>query len=56
MPRKHYKPDEIVAKLWQVDVLVLQGRSVADAVRGVGVIEVTYYLYGRLTLCKPILS
>jgi hypothetical protein len=50
MPRKHYKPYEIVAKLRQFDVLVSQGRSVADAVRAVGVAEVTYYLYGRLTL------
>jgi putative transposase len=56
MPRKHYKPDEILAKLRQVDVLVSQGRSVADAVRAAGVTEVTYYLYGRLTLCKPILN
>jgi hypothetical protein len=26
MPRKQYKPEEIVAKLRQVDVLVSQGR------------------------------
>jgi len=37
------KPEEIVAKLRQVDVLVSQGRSVADAVRSIGVTEVTYY-------------
>ena len=43
MPRKRYKPEEIVAKLRQVDVLVAQGRSVADAVRAIGVTEVTYY-------------
>ena len=30
MPRKHHKPEEIVAKLRQVDVLTSQGRSVAD--------------------------
>ncbi len=35
------KPEEIVAKLWQVDVLVSQGRTVADAVRSIGVTEVT---------------
>jgi hypothetical protein len=33
MPRKRHKPEEIVAKLHQVDVLVSQGQSVADAVR-----------------------
>ena len=29
MPRKRYKPEEIVAKLRQVDVLVSQGASYA---------------------------
>jgi hypothetical protein len=37
MPRKRHKPEEIVAKLRQVDVLVSQGQSVADAVRSIGV-------------------
>ena len=43
MPRKRHKPEEIVAKLRRVDVLVSQGQSVADAVRGIGVTDVTYY-------------
>ena len=43
MPRKSYKPEEIVAKLRQVDVLTSQGRSVAEAIRSIGVSEVTYY-------------
>ena len=43
MPRKRHKPEEIVAKLPQVDVLVSQGQGVADAVRSIGVTEVTYY-------------
>jgi putative transposase len=43
MPRKRHKPEEIVAKLRQVDVMVSQGQSVADAVRMIGVTEVTYY-------------
>jgi putative transposase len=43
MPRKVYKPEEIVAKLRQVDVLTSQGQSAADAIRGIGVSEVTYY-------------
>jgi len=43
MPRKQYKPEEIVAKLRQVDVLSLQGQSVAEAIRSIGVSEVTYY-------------
>src|SRR5262245_50820831 len=43
MPRKSYKPEEIVAKLRQVDVLTWQGQSAADAIRSIGVSEVTYY-------------
>jgi putative transposase len=43
MPRKRHKPEEIVAKPRQVDGLVAQGQSVADAVRAIGVTEVTYY-------------
>ena len=43
MARKRHTAEEIVAKLRQVDVLTSQGRSVADAVRAIGVSEVTYY-------------
>ena len=43
MPRERHKPEEIVAELRQVDVLVSQGQGVADAVRSTGVTEVTYY-------------
>jgi hypothetical protein len=43
MSRKRHKPEEIVAKLRQVDVLTAQGTPVADAVRSIGVAEVTYY-------------
>ena len=44
--RKGHQPEEIVAKLRQVDVLVWQGQSVADAVRSTGVSEVTCYSVG----------
>ncbi len=43
MPRKRPTPEEIVAKLRQIDVLLSQGKSVADAVRSIGTTEVTYY-------------
>ncbi len=43
MPRKRHKPEEIVAKLRQVDVLVSQGKAVADAVCDIGVAAVTCY-------------
>src|ERR1700732_1937017 len=43
MPRKIYKPEEIVAKLRQVDVLTSQGQGVAEAIRSIGVSAGTYY-------------
>ena len=43
MLKKRHKPEEIVAKLRQVEVLTSQGKSVADAIRTIGVTEVTYY-------------
>lgn len=46
-PKKIHKPEEVVAKLRQVDVLVSQGRTTADAIRSIGVTEVTYYRWRR---------
>src|SRR5262245_60145579 len=43
MAGKRYKPEEIVAKLRQVDGLVSQGQNMVDAIRQIGVSEVTYY-------------
>jgi putative ubiquitin-RnfH superfamily antitoxin RatB of RatAB toxin-antitoxin module len=40
MASKKRRPEEAVAKLRQVDVLVSQGQSVAEAIRAVGVTEV----------------
>jgi hypothetical protein len=50
MARKRHTPDEIVAKLRQVDVLVSQGQAVAaaEAVRSIGVSEETVPACGRL--------
>jgi hypothetical protein len=39
MGRKRHKPEEIVAKLRQVDVLASQGQSMAEAIRSIGVTE-----------------
>jgi putative transposase len=54
MARKHHKPEEIVAKLRQVEVLQGHGKSVVEAVRSIGVTEQTYYRwrseYGGLKL------
>src|ERR687884_286200 len=47
MASKKHRPEEAVAKLRQVDVLVSQGQSVAEAIRAIGVTEVTYYRWRR---------
>ena len=68
MPKKRHKAEEIVAKLRQVEVLSAQGQSIAEAIRSIGVTEVTYYRwrseYGglkgdqvkRLAVSSPTLS
>jgi hypothetical protein len=43
MAKKRHTAEEIVAKLRQGDVLIAQGRQVADAVRSIGVTKVIYY-------------
>ena len=43
MAGKRSTPEQTVAKLRQVEVLTGQGKSVAEAVRAIGVTEVTYY-------------
>jgi putative transposase len=54
MGQKHHKPEEIIAKLRQVEVLTGQGKAVLEAVRAIGVTEPTYYRwrseYGGLKL------
>ncbi len=47
MARKKHKAEEIVAKLRQVEVLTAQGRPVAEAIRSIGVTELTYYRWRR---------
>ena len=46
MGKKH-KPEEIVAKLRQVEVLTSQGATVADAIRQIGVTQLTYYRWRK---------
>ena len=47
MSQRKHKPEEIVAKLRQVDVLVSQGRSVSEAVRAISVTAFTYYRWRK---------
>ena len=48
MAGKRDKPEEIVTKLRQVEVLQGQGMAVADAVRQIGVTQQTYYRWRKL--------
>ena len=43
MDKKRHTAEEIVFKLRQVDVLTAQGQTVAEAIRQIGVTEVTYF-------------
>jgi len=47
MANKHHKPEEIVAKLRQVDVLVGQGIDRIDAIREIRITEQTYYRWRK---------
>ena len=47
MSKKRYKPEEIVIKLRQVEVLQSQGMVVSDAIRQIGVSEMKYYRWRK---------
>ena len=47
MTNKRPKPEEIVSKLRQFEVLMGQGMSCLDAIRQIGVVEQTYYRWRK---------
>ena len=47
MGNKRPKPEEIVSKVRQVEVLMGQGMSRLDAIRQIGVVEQTYYRWRK---------
>jgi len=47
MAKKAHKPEEIVSKLREVDVLHSQGMAMVDAIRQIGVSEVTFYRWRK---------
>jgi transposase len=47
MPRKTYRPEEIIAKLRQAEVLIGQGKKMPEVIKALGVHEVTYYRWRR---------
>jgi len=43
MPKKRYRPEEIIGKLREADVLISQGKKVVEVIKALGVTDVTYY-------------
>ena len=53
MPSKRYRPEDILFKLREADILISQGKTVAETIRVLGISDVTYYRwrkeYGGMT-------
>ena len=47
MVRKGFKPEQIIGKLREAEVLLSQGSTVGEASRKLGVTEQTYYRWRR---------
>ena len=47
MPRKRHTPEQIIAKLRQVEIEMSRGKSVAEAVKVIGVTDQTYYRWRK---------
>ena len=47
LARKRYRPEEIIAKLREAEVLLAQGMKVAEVVKAIGIHEVTYYRWRK---------
>ena len=53
MPRKRYRPEDILYKLREADIHISQGKTVAETIRLLGISDVSYYRwrkeYGGMT-------
>jgi len=47
MARRSYRPEQIINKLREVEILLSQGSTVGVAARKIGVTEQTYYRWRR---------
>ena len=47
MVRRAYSPEQIINKLREVEILISQGATAAEASRKVGITEQTYYRWRR---------
>lgn len=43
MSKKRYRPEEIIGKLREADVLISQGKKVVEVIKALGITDVTYY-------------
>jgi len=53
MPRKRYRPEDILSKLREADIHISQGNTVTETIRVLGISDVSYYRwrkeYGGMT-------
>ena len=47
MPTKRYRPEDILSKLREADILISQGKTVAETIRVLGISDVSYYRWRR---------
>ena len=47
MPRKRYRPEDILFKLREADILISQGKTVAEIIRLLGISDVSYYRWRK---------
>ena len=47
MPTKHHKPEQIIAKLRQIEVVTGQGKALAAACKEAGISEQSYYRWKK---------
>jgi len=47
MAKKQYRPDEIISKLREADVLLAQGTRVPEVCKSIGIHTITYYRWRK---------
>ena len=47
MPKKHYRPEDVLSKLREADNHISQGKTVAETIRILGISDVTYYRWRK---------
>jgi transposase len=47
MAKKRFRPEDIIAKLREADVLLSQGNAVSEVVKALAISEVTYYRWRK---------